>query len=175
MHYSDLLDRMREHDAEAFLEMTDRYGWTVYSFIRKKYADKETADRIYSDTMQAFCQALQMPGCEDPLEALLCAFSEKISGPMDPPEQREKDAADGEYDPEFPRIGLCEEAAEEDCSPDSGMKRNSGILSAVGMIFVTAGILVMLWVILGLLMSLELIPAADLGYSWFNANIARWF
>ena len=38
-----------------------------------------------------------------------------------------------------------------------------------------AGILAALWVIAGLLMDMGFLPYIDMGYSWFNMNIAPWF
>lgn len=46
MSYCDLLERMMQKDTDAFLELTDRYGWALYSEIRKKYPNQETADKI---------------------------------------------------------------------------------------------------------------------------------
>lgn len=39
MSYNDLLQQMMQRDSDAFWEFTDRYGWTLYSSIRKKYAN----------------------------------------------------------------------------------------------------------------------------------------
>ena len=80
MSYCDLLERMMQKDTDAFLEMTDRYGWALYSDIRKKYPNKADADRIYDETMQYFYHCMQNPNCEDPMEALLCAWAEYVSG-----------------------------------------------------------------------------------------------
>jgi len=40
MSYSNLLERIMQRDTDAFLELTDRYGWALYSFIRRKYPNK---------------------------------------------------------------------------------------------------------------------------------------
>ena len=37
------------------------------------------------------------------------------------------------------------------------------------------GMAAALWVILGLLMNMNLIPQIDLGYEWFNLHVAPWF
>ena len=42
-------------------------------------------------------------------------------------------------------------------------------------IALSAGILAALWVITGLLMDMGFLPDIDMGYSWFNMNIAPWF
>ena len=171
MHYSELLDRMRERDPEAFLEMTDRYGWAVYQTIRRKYPDRETADRIYRDTMNAFYLAVQDPRCEDPLEGLLCALSDRVTPEAEPVSPV---TAGEEVPGELPEISASEETADRPEQTQRRRKR-SGLWSFLGSALVMAGIFLMLWIILGLLMSMKLIPWADLGYTWFNANIAHWF
>ena len=45
----------------------------------------------------------------------------------------------------------------------------------VAAIFLSMGILWLLWIAAGLLMDMDLIPTVDLGYEWFNQNIALWF
>lgn len=58
MSYNDLLQQMMQRDSDAFLEFTDRYGWTLYSSIRKKYANKVDADKVYHETMQQLWSCL---------------------------------------------------------------------------------------------------------------------
>ena len=79
MSYSDLLDRMKENDPGAFLELTDRYGWPLYAFIRRKYSDNGAAEKLYNDTMNRFYHSLSDSSAEDPLEALLLAFADQLS------------------------------------------------------------------------------------------------
>ena len=50
---------------------------------------------------------------------------------------------------------------------------SAGRLAAA--IALSAGILAALWVIAGLLMDMGFLPYIDMGYSWFNMNIAPWF
>ena len=50
---------------------------------------------------------------------------------------------------------------------------SAGRLAAAIALF--AGILAALWVIAGLLMDMGFLPYIDMGYSWFNMNIAPWF
>jgi len=175
MSYSDLLNRMRERDTEAFLEMTDRYGWSLYASIRKKYPDKDVADRVYNETMNAFYRALQNPDCDDPVEALLCAFSDKISIPSHSVVRNHLQLAEESGSVEPPEIRISDETVSHEEHHEHKTRKKSGFLTTVGLILVSVGIFFTLWVILGLLMALDVIPAADLGYSWFNANIARWF
>ncbi len=58
-----------------------------------------------------------------------------------------------------------------------GRKRARG--ASVGGVFATIvlilGILIMIWVILGFLKGLNILPQLDLGYTWFNENLFRLF
>ena len=80
MSYCELLERMMQRDTDAFLELTDRYGWSLYSEIRRKYSNRETADRIYDETMQQFYRSLQNPSCDDHYDSALY-YSNSFSPP----------------------------------------------------------------------------------------------
>ena len=79
MSYGDLLERMKCNDTDAFLEMTERYGWSLYSAIREKYPDHAMADEVYNNTMNTFYHILSDSSAEDPLEALLHGFADRIT------------------------------------------------------------------------------------------------
>ena len=51
----------------------------------------------------------------------------------------------------------------------------SSFLLIMLIVLLSVGILAVLWTITGLMMDMGLIPEYDLGYSWFNINIAPWF
>ena len=52
-------------------------------------------------------------------------------------------------------------------------KRSSNRGSSVFLLIIVS--LILLWVVAGVAMSLRLLPAYDLGYTWFNANVFRLF
>ena len=167
MSYSDLLDRMMERDTDAFMEMTDRYGWSLYNAIRKKFPDKAQADRIYNDTMQQFYDCLRRSDYEDPMEALLCTFAEFISGKKGFVSQiLSEDAL--EMPPAVQVDRLMETSFE---FPEKKKIRFGTVLSAIILVPVLA---VSVWIIVGFLMHLELIPFYDFGYSWFCALAENW-
>lgn len=170
MSYCDLLERMMQKDTDAFLEMTDRYGWALYSEIRKKHPNKEIADKIYDDTMQLFYRSLQNPACEDPMEALLCAFSEKIgeSGEM-PGDIREN--MELNEDIQIPAIQLQQTKADMRVT---SKKRKVSIWFKLAMVLVLAGFAAVIWIGVGLMMEAGVLPYYDLGYTWFAGIAAHW-
>ena len=171
MGYSDLLDRMMQRDTDAFLEMTERYGWSVYSFIRRQHPDKEIADKIYNHTMNRFYHALQNPDCDDPVEALLCALSQNVS--VAPGEQIAAGVVCSPFGTEDqpPRITMIS----GDVQPAEVPRKKPGLFFTLGLILLILAILTVVWCIVGLLMSMDVIPGFDFGYSWFNSHFFQLF
>lgn len=167
MSYSDLLDRMMQRDSDAFLEMTDRYGWTLYNAIRRKYPDKSEADRIYNETMQQFYLALQNPNCEDPMEALLYAWAEYVSGKKGFLAEMLRD--EPLETPPAVKVRRLRESPGEFLE-----KKNHGF----GMILVILVMLLVLtvccWILIGFLMEQGILPYRDYGYSWFCTSVDTW-
>jgi hypothetical protein len=167
MSYCDLLERMMQKDTDAFLEMTDRYGWALYSEIRKKYRNQETADRIYDETMQLLYRSLQNPDCEDPMEAVLCALAETIG---------RNQIQDGfgivtDEDIQPPTIQLPQTKADLRTVP---RKRKAGFWFKFAMVLVAVGFAAVIWIGVGLLMEAGVLPYYDFGYTWFAAIAANW-
>ena len=169
MSYIDLLDRIKGNDPAAFLEMTDRYGWSVYTSIRKKTSDAAVADKIYNETMNAFYRSLANASAEDPMEAILCTLADHIIV-----EQSCADGSTAVQDVTPPTIQL--EATEKPVVHSvskSRKKRSFGYKLCV--LLLLLAIAAVIWCIAGQLMVRNIIPDYDLGYSWFNANVYYFF
>ena len=78
MTRDDLLNRLMRHDMDAYLEMTDKYSWSVYSLIKSRISDKNKAELIYNETMNGFFQGLSGTKGNDALEALLLMYADKV-------------------------------------------------------------------------------------------------
>ena len=169
MSYCDLLERMMQKDTEAFLELTDRYGWALYSEIRKKYPNKEVADRIYDDTMQQFYSSLQNPACEDPVEALLCAFADRIGMSKDNSASFLNTGIRKDAQP--PDIRL--QQTEADIHVNVRKKKTS-FWFKMAMMLGVAGFVVVVWVGVGLMMEAGMVPYYDFGYTWVTSIVAEW-
>ena len=169
MSYCDLLERMMQRDTDAFLELTDRYGWALYSEIRKKYPNQEVADRIYDETMQQIYRSLQNPSCEDPMEALLCAFAEKIGAAQGIPSASEEAQLPEDLQP--PAISL--QPTKADIRADS-IKPKRSIWWNLALSLAGFGFAAVIWIGVGLLMEAGMLPYYDLGYTWFASFFANW-
>lgn len=170
MSYCDLLERMMQKDTDAFLELTDRYGWALYSEIRKKYPNKEAADKIYDETMQLVYRCLQNPVWEDPMEALLCAFAEKI-GEGKGLSTASFETMEVDEDLQPPVIRLQQTKADIRVT---SQKRKTSIWFKMAMVLVLAGFAAVIWICVGLLMEAGMLPYYDLGYTWFSGIAGRW-
>ena len=168
MSYMDLLERMQSRDPEAFLEMTDRYGWAVYSTIRQKCSDRSVADRIYEETMNSFYHQLSRSTTGDPLEALLCAFADRVT-----PDDSDFSGAANPFRDTPPQIQMNpQELPCQRGSANSGGKRFWTVAVILLLLII---LLALLWITAGVMMAMDYIPFYDLGYSWFNANILNFF
>lgn len=162
MTRDDLLNRLMRHDMDAYLEMTDKYSWNVYSLIKSRISDKNKAELIYNETMNGFFQGLSGTKGNDALEALLLMYADKVC-----------QANMGESDAAVvgkPESGKCKTVSGVDAAEKKG-----GFLYHICVWLLILAIVLVIWVILGLLMDMNLIPYYELGYTWFNTNVLPWF
>lgn len=170
MNYGDLLERMMQRDTDAFLELTDRYGWMLYSEIRRKVPNKAEADRIYDETMRQFYGSLQNSACEDPIEAMLCAFADKIAEKQgvacDPFAPR---LAEDSMQPPVVQVPVLEVKQEK-----KAPKRKGRFWLRLGLFLVLIGFAAVIWIGVALMMEAGMLPYYDLGYTWFARLADAW-
>ena len=167
MSYSDLLQRMMHRDTDAFLEFTDRYGWALYSSIRRKHPNKVDADKVYHETMQQLWSCLQSNQFDDPMEAILCVWADHIALKRDPKKDlREIFQIDEEESP--PALHIRSSEPSEECKP---ARRKHLFWRILGILLLCIVFSFSIWVIAGFLMEKGTIPYADLGYSWFRTQL----
>ena len=162
MTRDDLLNRLMRHDMDAYLEMTDKYSWSVYSLIKSRISDKSKAELIYNETMNGFFQGLSGTKGNDALEVLLLMYADKVCH-----------ANMGEADAAVMGNHECRKRKTESGAGASG--KNGGFLYYICVWLLILAIVLVIWVILGLLMDMNLIPYYELGYTWFNTNVLPWF
>ena len=185
METNDLFNRIKAKDREAFKQLTEEYGWKVYSRIRETTEDRDQADLIFNKTFSRFYNTIEDFDSNDPIEAMLCVYAAVVADEM------EKSAAEGKE----VRLEENEIPVTQDLVPDvealaqgtdskkkekkeKKARKHSGFVSflyVIGILLLIAGIAAAVWVMAGLLMDLNILPDMDWGYSWFNANIADWF
>ena len=167
-----LFKKIRGRDRSSFEALLENYGWKLYSHIRQHTKDRGEADRIFSEAFSCFYDRLEGYEGEDPIEALLFSCADQAAG-------RKKELP-AEKQPLGPwalgqesgfSLPPVDPSVYGEKQEPLWLKIFYGICIAV-LIF---GILAAVWVMAWMLMSMNLIPELDLGYSWFNENIAHLF
>lgn len=167
-----LFKKIMTRDRSSFETLSENYGWKLYSYIRRNSPDKETAERVFSDTFSRFYDTLENYQGDDPIEAMLYACADDVS--VQKTEDRENGSTAGQW-------SIGHEAGfalpEVDLKKYEKKKEPLGIRIFYGICIalLILGILAALWIMVWMLMSMNLIPYLDLGYSWFNAHIANLF
>lgn len=157
----------------------------IISFYKTLTADDS------SDPVEALLFGYADRACEDilkdSLDAVICDTLADAEGLADSPTEAEAPAADTapavcaepqpeEAPPSSPAPAIESEAPKLEDEPCTNEPADSGKgLFGLGIGVLSLGIAAVLWVIVGLLMDMQLLPEIDLGYSWFSANIAPWF
>lgn len=196
MDNSDLLNRIKSKDREAFLQLMQTYGKGLYSRLLSQLGDRELADAAFKETLVGFYNTLTENDGGDAVEALLYGYADRTrrqlldsslehvidetmdetadeAGPASAPPAREAAAAVPETvkEPE----SADEPESDEICDEAEDRKNPGGAGFWIAVIALGLCIMFAVWVIVGLLMDMSLLPEFDLGYDWFNANVAPWF
>ena len=160
-----LFKKIKGGDRASFTALSDQYGWKLYSYIRRNTPDRDTADRIFSETFSRFYASMDRYDSEDPIETMLYVYADQAGSQ----EQAGNDTADlskweigHESGFSLPEVELPKKSRES-----TGLRIVYGFCIAL----LSAGILLSIWVMVGMLMNMNLIPYVDLGYDWFNVHI----
>lgn len=151
MDHDQLLKRIQDRDMTAYHQLTEEYGWKLYSHLKTRFRDKDMLDAAFHETLRQFYNTVA--GSGDVVEALLFSYADRTCQQMI--QGKKPDMA---------------------VAPAKKQKGKAGtIFFTIAFSVLVLGIFVALWVILGLLMDLGIMPEVDLGYSWFNAHLFPWF
>lgn len=180
MRSGELLCRIKAGDDEAFRTMVLTYGKPVYMRLLERSGNKEVAKAALREALIDLYITVKMANSRDPVEAVLYKRAEEIQADMLRRScERLFYAAAKEAAPK-PLAAQPEIRREEPLQTDipvqaTPAKRHWGAGKTAAAIALSAGILAALWVIAGLLMDMGFLPYIDMGYGWFNMNIAPWF
>lgn len=132
--------------SQEFLRISELYGWKLHTYLKERTSDYRIREELYSQIICTFCAEDHHPGQE---ERALFAVADRICA------QRKL---------------FCVPDFEEDTP---GKCVNFWFCLALVLLLVLIG--VCLWVMLGLLMEIGLIPYLDLGHSWMMNRITNLF
>lgn len=194
----ELLQKIKDKDREAFMQLMRLYGEKLYSRLLSSLGDRALADAAFKDALVEFYNTLSRSGGEDVVEALLNSYADRAgkqlldsslqgliietaseAGAVEAPQQPKKEAPQPEKAPEPEKRPEAEELPEPEketeeeqgAEPERG-GYGPGFWFAIGGL--SLAILALLWLIAGLMMDLGIIPELDLGYSWLR-SVAPWF
>lgn len=200
MDAQEILSRIKQQDKQAFRRLVTDYGKGLYL---KLYGASGDADAARQATKAAFTElylALNSQQSPDIIESLLYSIGERkqreilqeqtmkltseylgetvelpaskkvkelraeTAKPIQPVAAEEMNS---EAEPEVKTPGDIPVVIQ----PEKSAQKDAGFWQVVLALLVIAG----LWAALGALMGEGYLPKYDLGYSWFNMNIADWF
>ena len=167
----NLLDRISTGDRDAFVQLMREYGPALYFRLLDRLGDRTLADAAFRQIMLDFHRKLTASGEKDAVAALLVNEADAVSRQLllDSMEgliaHTAEEAFSVELMPETTQMDSLQEDAPE----------KPGVLWWTAVTLLILCTLLVCWVIIGLLVSMEVLPRLDLGYSWFDANIAQWF
>lgn len=184
MDTQEILSKIKQQDKQAFRRLITEYGKGLYL---KLYAESGDSDAARQATKAAFTElylALNSQQSPDIIESLLYSIGERRQKEI---LQAQTMKMAGEYLEEVKDLTAVKAAVEEstepvcDAEPVSDMpiaaepakagKKGMDFWQVVLVLLIAAG----LWAAVGALMGAGHLPKYDLGYSWFNMNIADWF
>lgn len=172
METLEMLNRVKSKDSKAFCQLTEDYGWKVYSCIRERIGDADQVNAAFHETFSDFSSDLTSQDGSDAVEALLLAYADRVCSRMENASAKPAKAAP--YAVPVPEAFRAEPSAEKKKTKEPGHGQGRiwfGLCVAVLLLGIAAAV----WTILGLLMDMGYVPELDLGYSWFNVHIAPWF
>ena len=200
MDAQEILSRIKQQDKEAFRRLVTEYGKGLYL---KLYAASGDADAARQATKAAFTElylALNSQQSPDVIESLLYSIGERkqreilqeqtmkiTSECLDRVVELPASAGVKELKAETVKPIHSVTVEEPVCDEEPAIKtagdipivvqaeesapKGVGFWQVVFALLVIAG----LWVAVGALMGDGYLPKYDLGYRWFNMNIANWF
>lgn len=202
MDAQEILSRIKQQDRETFRRLVTEYGKGLYL---KLYAASGDSDAARQATKAAFTElylALNSQQSPDVIESLLYSIGERKQREI-LQENTMKLASEclaqvvelpvcgqtRELKAETAKPVKCirsEETVCEDAPSSEGMtqgdipavvqnEKPEGTGSALGQVLFALLVIAGLWAIAGALMGDGFLPKYDLGYSWFNINIANLF
>lgn len=200
MDAQEILSRIKQQDKETFRRLVTEYGKGLYL---KLYAASGDADAARQATKAAFTElylALNSQQSPDVIESLLYSIGERkqreilqeqtmkltseylarvVEMPAKPVIKELKKETVKPIQPVTVEEPVCDEEPEIKSAGDIPVvvqaeepaQKGVGFWQVVFALLVMAG----LWVAVGALMGDGYLPKYDLGYRWFNMNIANWF
>ncbi len=187
MDTQEILSKIKQQDKQAFRRLIIEYGKGLYLKLYSESGDPDAARQATKAAFTELYMALNSQQSPDIIESLLYSIGERRQREI---LQAQTMKLAGEYLEEVKDLTALKETKAEDADaaepvchgkavsdmplaaePAKAEKKGVGFWQVVLVLLIAAG----LWAAAGALMGAGHLPKYDLGYSWFNVNIADWF
>ena len=200
MDAQEILSRIKQQDKETFRRLVTEYGKGLYLKLYAASGDSDAARRATKAAFTELYLALNSQQSPDVIESLLYSIGERkqreilqeqtmkltseclaqvVELPAEPVIKELKTENVKPIQPVIVEETVCGEETVNQTAGDIPLvvqkeepaQKGVGFWQVVFALLVIAG----LWVAVGALMGDGYLPKYDLGYRWFNMNIANWF
>lgn len=144
-----------DRDSAMYLELSDKYGWQLYSYLSEKTQNPKDLPAIYEKAMRSFYKKVCSGNSEKELETVLFETADQIL--------RNTDSV------------VTDNSSGAISKTKKAEKEGGGFLFWLAFLLLLLLNVFCLWAIVGLLMNMGFLPVTDLGYSWFHENVAPLF
>lgn len=200
MDAQEILSRIKQQDKETFRRLVTEYGKGLYLKLYAASGDSDAARRATKAAFTELYLALNSQQSPDVIESLLYSIGERkqreilqeqtmkltseclaqvVELPAEPVIKELKTENVKPIQPVIVEETVCGEETANQTAGDIPVvvQKEEPAQKGVGFWQVVFALLVMagLWVAVGALMGDGYLPKYDLGYRWFNMNIANWF
>ena len=200
MDAQEILSRIKQQDKETFRRLVTEYGKGLYLKLYAASGDSDAARRATKAAFTELYLALNSQQSPDVIESLLYSIGERkqreilqeqtmkltseclaqvVELPAEPVIKELKTENVKPIQPVIVEETVCGEETVNQTAGDIPLvvQKEEPAQKGVGFWQVVFALLVMagLWVAVGALMGDGYLPKYDLGYRWFNMNIANWF
>ncbi len=179
LHDRSLADAaFRETMIGFYTRLTESRGEDALAALLSSFAD-EVSRRMLADSLDSLIEQTardaQTMQCENAVVQEACPApapkGEQLPLPAaECPEEKEEALPAAEEEMPTAQAAAC--SVEEKAGDAAGEEKERGVR---GFVLILVLAFVLLWIAAGYLMSIDVLPEADLGYRWFNENIAQWF
>jgi hypothetical protein len=196
-----MMQNLAKGDPDAFQQFYNRYSLPIYHYIMARTGDPERARKVWHDTFRGL---LPMLRCSDPPDLPFLLLTALADRQLDAavPADAAADTPSAASDAPSPVSGGTSSGPDQSVStpapdgtaasaagapaPGHAPSASSGAAASVdrpgrrtGLVILLLILILMgifaLWTATGYLMALDVLPAYDLGYSWFNRVFFRLF
>ena len=165
-----LMEQIHNGDKDAFRTFYSRYNKSVYRMAVRETNDQLQAVAVVKAVFQEIYQFLKKEGVyEGNLYTWLDQLTEKHLRLREAPQNAYRNEASytEEAAAEITRRAAEKDPAAADVSPPKAPNK-SGLPTIIALSLLS---LVLIWVMMGMLGNMGVIPRLDLGYDWFNAHL----